>query len=246
MILLEKLNDVLDKINKAEKEQAFLELALYTKGKNEIKESKLESEKRYHEDQANYYGRNINRSQDVIVLNTKLYEVVLSKILYVYDCLIEEVIIGRQSILNNQKIIVGNIIYYAEKYDSAESEEEKEQYSKEMSILFEKIDDLEDLIKYCDSKIEYLLSDMQKYVNETFENRGTSLALQEKNMTRFFRSVKNIFVGKRNYKLYSKSYIDVINNLSQKISNKIDELASLSIKMNRQIRKTKRKILDNA
>ena len=91
MILLEKLNDILDKLNKSEKEQTYLELALYNKNKKVFKENKIENEKIYLEDQANFFNQNVRKVQDKVMVNLKLYEVTINRLVYIYDILFEDI-----------------------------------------------------------------------------------------------------------------------------------------------------------
>ena len=105
MIILEKLNDTLDKLNKAEKEQMYLELALYNKNKEALKENKIENEKMFLENQAKFYNQNPKKVGESILLNSKLYEILLNKTTFLYDSVYEEILIYKQNILNNQKIL---------------------------------------------------------------------------------------------------------------------------------------------
>ena len=115
MIILEKLNDVLDKLNRTEKEQMYLELALFNKNKEELKEEKLENEKYYLENQARFYNQNPKKVKENILLNSKLYEILINKIIFMYDSIFEDIVSYKQNILNNQKILVGNVIFYTQK-----------------------------------------------------------------------------------------------------------------------------------
>ncbi len=243
MILLEKLNDILDKLNKSEKEQTYLELALYNKNKKVFKENKIENEKIYLEDQANFFNQNVRKVQDKVMVNLKLYEVTINRLVYIYDILFEELIMYKQNILNNQKILVGNIIFYAQKYELAVDEKEKEVYYSEIQDQINKIDEFEKLIDVCDEKILWLLEDLRESIDNIFINNNTQIAVSEKIISRVIKGFKNIFVGKKKYKSFNDSYIIYINKLSNKVIEKEEELAKISVAFKKKIKNSKKKIL---
>ncbi|MCR5186115.1 MAG: hypothetical protein K6D97_03240 [Clostridia bacterium] len=243
MIILEKLNDVLDKLNRTEKEQMYLELALFNKNKEELKEEKLENEKYYLENQARFYNQNPKKVKENILLNSKLYEILINKIIFMYDSIFEDIVSYKQNILNNQKILVGNVIFYTQKIEGEENEEIKNQYYSEINGMINKSKEFERVLNECDEKIIWLKEDMIKSINSLFINRNVQIAINDSIINRTIRGIKHFFVGKRMYKSINNSYVSMINDLSKAISDKEKELAKFSITLKKHIKNSKKRIL---
>ena len=243
MIVLEKLNDILDKLNKAEKEQMYLELAFYNKTKEEMREDKIENEKFFLENQAKFYNQNPKKVGETILLNSKLYEILINKVTFMYDSILEDILIYKQNILNNQKILVGNIIYYSQKIEETCEEDEKTRYQREIDSMFEKNKQFEELLTELDQKIIWLNEDMKKYLDETFINKNVQLAVNDTFMNKTIRGIKNLFLGKRLFRSVNSSYVTSINNLTKKIYEKEVELAKASISIKRFVKNSKKRIL---
>lgn len=244
MIILEKLNDVLDKLNKTEKEQMYLELALFNKNKEELKEEKMENEKYYLENQARFYNQNPKKVKENILLNSKLYEILINKIIFMYDSIFEDIVSYKQNILNNQKILVGNVIFYTQKIEGEEDEELRTKYYNEINDMLNKSKEFEKILNECDKKIMWLKDDMQNTINTVFVNRNVQIAINDSLINRTIRGIKHFFIGKRMYRSINNSYVSMINDLSKTISKKEKELANYSIKLKKFVKNSKKRILN--
>ena len=244
MIILEKLNDVLDKLNKTEKEQMYLELALFNKNKEELKEEKMENEKYYLENQARFYNQNPKKVKENILLNSKLYEILINKIIFMYDSIFEDIVSYKQNILNNQKILVGNVIFYTQKIEGEEDEELRTKYYNEINDMLNKSKEFEKILNECDKKIMWLKDDMQNTINTVFVNRNVQIAINDSLINRTIRGIKHFFIGKRMYRSINNSYVSMINDLSKTISIKEKELANYSIKLKKFVKNSKKRILN--
>ena len=248
MKIFERIDDNLDKLNKSEKEQVFLELAIYQARKNNKKDEKLKTEREYLESTAKFYNQSVAKMMQNIEVNMNLYTVLLNKLMYIYDTTFTNFIKVKQSALNYQKILICNVIYFSQNYNdekNADNEEYKNNLYQNIESQLQSKINFEVIINECDARINWLIDDMEKSFDKIFIDKNKALIAIDANSFwfNFAKRVRNLFVGRRKYKEFNDSYINYINYLLKKIEKKENELAGIYVAMEKQMKLAKNQIL---
>ena len=83
--LFQKINENIENLEIIENEMAMIELAIYQKSIEGMKEQKLQEIKEFFEQQAKYYYQKADKYQIEIDKNIKMYERQIEKLMNAYD-----------------------------------------------------------------------------------------------------------------------------------------------------------------
>lgn len=130
--ILEKLNENMQNLENVENEISMLQLAIYQKNIEKLKECKLNEIREFFEQQLRFYNQKSEKYEVEIEKNINKYKEQLEKLIYVYDNLYINIFKIMQNAMNNQKIAIANIVTLTEKLKEKTHNDEEIQEIKNM------------------------------------------------------------------------------------------------------------------
>ena len=167
--IYEKLNENLLNLEKVENEITMIELAIYQKSLDDLKNKKLKELKEFFEQKANYYNQKTEKFNNEINRNIDEYELQIDKIINAYDSLYISVFKIMENALDNQKIAVANIVTLTEQRKNEEPND-MENTKKTIIACAEKKLNYGVIIDECKARREWCAEEAIKNIEEIFKN----------------------------------------------------------------------------
>ena len=191
--IYKKLNDNIQEMDAVEIEISMIELAIYEKSLQKLKEEKIKELEKFLREQASYYNQNSKEYENSIIECISNFKSQLEKTINVYDSLYANVFRLMQEAMSNQKIAVANIVTIEEKIDSASSEEELRILKNTAIACAQKKLNYEVIIAECRARLKWCYQDAIENINKIFVSSNTELQIYENS---FFGKIKLFFTNK--------------------------------------------------
>ena len=201
-----------------------------------------------------YYNQKASKYEYEISEAVNLFTNEVQKIINSYDEIFICILKIMQNAQNEQKTCISNIAVLEgekisektrlEDYDKDDIKNINSIISNLQFAYIQKKINLQVIVNECDSRLLWIIDNMQKDIESTYQTKEQSLAiLKETNQKNsFFKKIKNLFVGKK----YEAFLVDFKENglreVQQSVNEKISYLSFLLQGIFKQIDQTKDKI----
>ena len=243
--ILKKLDENLYDLENVEKETAMVELAIYQKSIEELKNQKINEIKELFEQQATFYNQKSEKYDYEINRNIENYKNELEKLIDAYDNFYINVFKIMENAINNQKIAIANIVILTKRLKNNDAnDEEIEKIKNTIIACAEKKLNYSIIIEECRARIKWCIAKLQNDINEIFINNIYQLEIYDENIvTKIKRKFLNIIFGKSNYNKFIKNYeMNYLKDIKLKNNDKILDITSTLKGIKKQINETKKQI----
>ena len=214
--LFQTITENIEDLEIIENEMAMIELAIYRKSIEVVKEQKLQEIKEFFEQQAKYYYQKADKYQIEIDKNIKMYERQIEKLMNAYDKLYITTFKIMQSAINNQKIAIANIVTLV-------AEKENKDVSSTIIALAQKKLNYAVIVDECRERLKWCRENAQRDINEVFRHHVHQLQIYEESIIdKLRRFVFNRISGKSKYRKFLENYqMEYIKDIKRKNNEKI-------------------------
>ena len=243
--ILEKLNENMQDLDNIENEISMLQLAMYQKNIEKLKDCKINEIREFFEQKSKFYNQKSEKYESEIEKNIKKYKEQLEKLINVYDNLYIYVFKIMQNAINNQKIAIANIATLKEKIRKEENDEEKIQNTEKIIIACaQKKLNYSVIIDECKARIMWCIENVQADINEIFRNNIYQLEVYENNIfAKMKRMISNKISGKSKFKRFLENYEnEYIKDIKTKNDLRILDIISTLKGIMKQMEKVKSQI----
>ena len=243
--ILEKLNENMQNLENVENEISMLQLAIYQKNTEKLKECKLNEIRGFFEQQSRFYNQKSEKYEVEIEKNINKYKEQLEKLIYVYDNLYINIFKIMQNAMNNQKIAIANIVTLTEKLkEKTHNDEEIQEIKNMIMACAQKKLDYAVMIEECKARMKWCIENVQTDINEVFINNIYQLQIYEDNVfTKIKRIIFNKISGKSKFKRFLENYEnEYIKDIKTKNTSKILDVISILKGIMKQMEKVKEQI----
>ena len=244
--VLEKLNENLYNLDNVENEISMIELAIYQKSLEDLKEKKINEIRELFQQKARFYNQKIEKYSNEINNHIEKYQMEIDKLINSYNSLYVNVFKIMESAINNQKIAIANIVTLTERiYKEDLKDEEIEKIRNTIIACAEKKLNYAVIIDECRARIKWCTGDAQNSINTIFQNSVYQLQIYDKNIVnKIKRNLFNIIFGKNSYKNFIENYkFEYLKNIKQKNNSKILDITATIKGIIKQMQETKKQIL---
>lgn len=244
---LKELNENIQDIGNIENEITMVQLAIYQKNIEKLKDFKMLKIREYFEQQIKFYNQKIVKYENEIENNINKYKGQLERLINIYDKLYVNIFSIMQESMNNQKIAVANIVTLKEKLNREKFEEEEEKNIKNiiMACAQKKLD-YSVIIDECKARIKWCIENVQADINEIFVNKTNQLQLYHDNVfTKLKIKIFSKILGKNKFKSFLENYQNEYNDIRTKNNIKIVDLISTLEGIIKQMDEVKKQISIN-
>lgn len=243
--IFEKLNENMQNLENVENEISMLQLAIYQKNIEKLKECKMNEIRGFFEQQLRFYNQKSEKYEHEIEKNINNYKEQLEKLINVYDNLYVNIFKIMQNAMNNQKIAIANIVTLTERLQKEKITEEEIQTTQNTIIACaQKKLNYEVIINECNARIKWCIENVQADINEVFINNIYQLQIYEDNIfTKIKRIIFNKISGKSKFKRFLENYEnEYIKDIKAKNSSKVLDIVSTLNGIMKQMDKVKEQI----
>lgn len=243
--LIKNTNDNLVMLENVSKEIFMIELAIYQKNIEQMKNEKISETKTFLEKQAINYGQKYEKYQSQISSNLEKYVKKLEGLIKAYDNLYLNTFKIMESARNNQKISVANIMTLEEKLNNAENIKEKQNLKNMVIACAQRKLNYAVIIEECDARIMWCIENVQKDINEIFMNNYNKIEIYKTNdiVKKIRKFFFNKISGKKRYADFLSNYEnEYMKEISTKCNSKIFEIIATSKGVTLQMENVKKQI----
>lgn len=243
--VLENLNENLKSLNDVENEIAMVELAIFQKNIENIKNNKLNEVRQLFEQKARLYNQKSENCKDKIESNIEKYKVQIEKIIELYENLYVTIFGIMQNAVNNQKIAIGNIVSLTQQLKNKElNDMDKEKIQETIIALAQKKINYSVIVEECKARIKWCIQISEDDLNEIFENNINQLQKRNESiLIKIKTKLFNLLNGKKEYKNFVENYESkYLSKIKQKNNYKILEVVAYTKAINKQMIETKKQI----
>ena len=243
--IFQSLNENICNLETIENEISMVELAIYQKSIEEIKDRKLNEVREFFRQQAILYNQNSEKYQFEINKNIEKIKEQIEKLISVYDNLYLNTFKIMQSAINNQKIAIANIVTLSEGLNKEEiTDKEAKNLRKTILACAQKKLNYSIIIEECKARIKWCIDSVQNDINEIFINNMHQLQIYKENIfSKIRRMIYNKISGKSRYKKFLRNYEnEYMKDIKLKNKLRILELSSTLKGIIIQMKKVKKQI----
>lgn len=243
--IFEKLNENMQNLENVENEISMLQLAIYQKKIEKLKECKINEIREFFEQQSKFYNQKSEKYEYEIEKNINNYKEQLEKLINVYDNLYVNIFKIMQNAINNQKIAIANIVTLTERLQKEKNtDEEIQKMQNTMIACAQKKLNYAVIIDECKARIKWCIENVQVDINEVFINNIYQLQIYENNIfTKIKRIIFNKISGKSKFKRFLENYEnEYIKDIKAKNSLKVLDIVSTLNGIMKQMEKVKEQI----
>ena len=243
--IFEKLNENMQNLENVENEISMLQLAIYQKNIEKLKDCKMNEIREFFEQQSRFYNQKSEKYEYEIEKNINKYKEQLEKLINAYDNVYVNVFRIMQNAVDNQKIALANIVTLTEKLQKEKLTNEETQKIKNTIIACaQKKLNYAVIIEECRARIKWCIENVQADINEVFINNIYQLQIYEDNIfTKIKRIIFNRISGKSKFKRFLENYEnEYITDIKLKNSSKILGVISTLKGVMKQMEEVKKQI----
>lgn len=243
--IFEKLNENMQNLENVENEISMLQLAIYQKSIEKLKDCKMNEIREFFEQQSRFYNQKSEKYEYEIEKNINKYKEQLEKLINAYDNVYVNVFRIMQNAVDNQKIALANIVTLTEKLQKEKLTNEETQKIKNTIIACaQKKLNYAVIIEECRARIKWCIENVQADINEVFINNIYQLQIYEDNIfTKIKRIIFNRISGKSKFKRFLENYEnEYITDIKLKNSSKILGVISTLKGVMKQMEEVKKQI----
>lgn len=243
--IFQSLNENVYNLENIEKQISMVELAIYQKIIEEIKDRKLKEAKMFLEQQAAMYNQKSEKFQKQINKNVEKIKEQIDKLVRIYDNLYLSIFKIMQSAINNQKIAIANIVTLTEALKKETiTKEETKRIQKNILACAQKKINYSVIIDECKARIKWCTESVQIDLNEVFINNIYQLQIyKESIISRIRKIIYNKISGKNRFKNFLLNYEkEYMRSVKQKNNLRIMEISATMRGIMIQMKKTKEQI----
>ena len=243
--IFEKLNENMQNLENVENEISMLQLAIYQKSIEKLKDCKMNEIREFFEQQSRFYNQKSEKYEYEIEKNINKYKEQLEKLINAYDNVYVNVFRIMQNAVDNQKIALANIVTLTEKLQKEKLTNEETQKIKNTIIACaQKKLNYAVIIEECRARIKWCIENVQADINEVFINNIYQLQIYEDNIfTKIKRIIFNKISGKSKFKRFLENYEnEYITDIKLKNSSKILGVISTLKGVMKQMEEVKKQI----
>ena len=206
--ILEKLNGNMQNLDNVENEISMLQLAIYQKNIEKLKEDKINEIREFFEQQVRYYNQKSEKYENEIKSNINKYKKQLEKLINVYDNLYVNVFNIMENAMNNQKIAIANIVTLRERLSKEKIDnKEVQNISNTIIACAQKKLNYAVIIDECRARIKWCIDNVQADISEMFTNNIYQLQIYEDSIfNKIKRMIFNKISGKSKFKRFLENY----------------------------------------
>ena len=206
--IFEKLNENMQNLENVENEISMLQLAIYQKSIEKLKDCKMNEIREFFEQQSRFYNQKSEKYEYEIEKNINKYKEQLEKLINVYDNLYVNIFKIMQNAMNNQKIAIANIVTLTEKLQKKKlTDEEIQKIQNTIRACAQKKVNYAVIIDECKARIKWCIENVQTDINEIFINNIYQLQIYEDSIfTKIKRIIFNKISGKNKFKRFLENY----------------------------------------
>ncbi len=206
--IFEKLNENMQNLENVENEISMLQLAIYQKNIEKLKECKMNEIRDFFKQQSRVYNQKSEKYEYEIEKNINKYKEQLEKLINVYDNLYVNIFKIMQNAMNNQKIAIANIVTLTEKLQKKKlTDEEIQKIQNTIRACAQKKVNYAVIIDECKARIKWCIENVQTDINEIFINNIYQLQIYEDSIfTKIKRIIFNKISGKNKFKRFLENY----------------------------------------
>ncbi len=240
--LFQKINENIENLEIINSEMTMMELAIYQKSIEKIKERKLQEIKQFFDQQAQNYYQKTTKYQFEIDKNIQMYEKQIEKLMNAYENLYMNTFKIMQNAINNQNIAIANIVTLVAERERKEQEVQK--INQRIIALAQKKLNYAVIVEECRARLKWCRENAEISINEVFENPVYPLQIYEENI--IYKIRKSIFhriSGKSKFKKFLENYpIEYIESIKRKNNEKIMQVMATLKGIKRQMKQVKLEI----
>ncbi len=243
--IFEKLNENMQNLENVENEISMLQLAIYQKNIEKLKECKMNEIREFFEQQSKFYNQKSEKYEYEIEKNINKYKEQLEKLINVYDNLYVNIFKIMQNAMNNQKIAIANIVTLTERLQKEKNtDEEIQKMQNTILACAQKKLNYAVIIDECKARIKWCIENVQADINEVFINNIYQLQIYEDNIfTKIKRIIFNKISGKSKFKRFLENYEnEYIKDIKSKNSSKVLDVISTLKGIMKQMEEVKEQI----
>lgn len=243
--IFEKLNENMQNLENVENEISMLQLAIYQKNIEKLKDCKMNEIREFFEQQSRFYNQKSEKYEYEIEKNINKYKEQLEQLINAYDNVYVNVFRIMQNAMDNQKIALANIVTLTEKLQKEKLTNEETQKIKNTIIACaQKKLNYAVIIEECRARIKWCIENVQADINEVFINNIYQLQIYEDNIfTKIKRIIFNRISGKSKFKRFLENYEnEYITDIKLKNSSKILGVISTLKGVMKQMEEVKKQI----
>jgi hypothetical protein len=243
--IFEKLNENMQNLENVENEISMLQLAIYQKNIEKLKECKLNEIREFFEQKSVFYNQKSEKYKCEIEKNINKYKVQLEKLISAYDNLYVNIFKIMQNAMNNQKIAIANIVTLTERLQTEKCNDEEMQKIKNTIIACaQKKLNYAVIIDECKARIKWCIENVQADINEVFVNNICQLQICENSIfIKIKRIIFNKMSGKSEFKRFLENYEnEYMKDIKTKNITKVLNVISTSKGIMKQMEEVKKQI----
>ena len=243
--IFEKLNENMQNLENVENEISMLQLAIYQKSIEKLKDCKMNEIREFFEQQSRFYNQKSEKYEYEIEKNINKYKEQLEKLINAYDNVYVNVFRIMQNAVDNQKIALANIVTLTEKLQKEKLTNEETQKIKNTIIACaQKKLNYAVIIEECRARIKWCIENVQADINEVFINNIYQLQIYEDNIfTKIKRIIFNKISGKSKFKRFLENYEnEYITDIKSKNTSKVLDIISTLKGIMKQMEEVKKQI----
>ena len=243
--IFEKLNENMQNLENVENEISMLQLAIYQKSIEKLKDCKMNEIREFFEQQSRFYNQKSEKYEYEIEKNINKYREQLEKLINAYDNVYVNVFRIMQNAVDNQKIALANIVTLTEKLQKEKLTNEETQKIKNTIIACaQKKLNYAVIIEECKARIKWCIENVQADINEVFINNIYQLQIYEDNIfTKIKRIIFNKISGKSKFKRFLENYEnEYIKDIKSKNTSKVLDIISTLKGIMKQMEEVKKQI----
>lgn len=243
--VFEKINENLYDLENIENKIAMVELSIYQKSINNLKDLKLREIETFFDNQAKIYNQKSVNFRNKIDNKIEKYEKQIERLISAYDNLYLTTFKIMRNAINNQKIAVANVVTLTESLQKKSDDENEIKRIKNIIIAcIEKKLNYAVIIDECEARVKWCAQNFQEDINSIFTINNNELQEYDNSiMNKIKLMFLNKIFGKNNYNKFIENFeVEYLQNIKLKNDIKIFDINILTKGVTKQMRETKNQI----
>ncbi len=236
--LFEDLNQNIQNLDNIERQISKVQLAMYEKSIQEVKERKIDELRDYFERQAKLYNQKTEKCEFEIEDKVDVYKLQMEKLITAYNNTYVSIFKMMQDTMNTQKLVIADMIRLVQSLqnDELDSEERLNIQNKIMACAQKKLN-LSVIVEECKARINWCIESVRADIDTVFVISSSQLQVYKEDIfTKIRRIISNKMSGKNKFKKFLENYeSEFTKNIETKNNSKILDVCVTLKGVRRQI-----------